>query len=79
MIDLNDLSQGHSHYSNNPVIVICCTVLFLVLRIAGYAIGELDIALSFILHILQLALAIVGLIAFRWSWIERKKKRHTPK
>lgn len=34
-----------------------------------------DAILELILHVFQFALTIAGLIAFWWTWNERKKKK----
>lgn len=74
MIDLNDLSQGHHNYSRNPIIVLVCLALNIVLEIF-HGLEVVNVIIEIFLHIGQGLLVIAGLIAFHWSWKERKNKK----
>lgn len=74
MIDLNDLSQGHPNtYSGKPLVVIVCLVLNIILEVF-HGLEVVSIVIEILLHIGQGLLVIAGLIAFHWSWKERKQK-----
>lgn len=73
MIDLNDLSQGHNDYSGKPIIVIVCLALNILLEIF-HGLEVVNIVIEIFLHVGQGLLVIAGLIAFHWSWKERKTK-----
>lgn len=88
MIDLNDLSQGHhDYYHHNPLVTVGCLLLVFVLEIVHVKlitildfleIGSLEylnVCIELVLHLGQGLLVIVGLVAFYWSWKERKDKK----
>lgn len=77
MIDINDLSQGHNHHhNNNPIIMALLIISSLSLKIIHMlSISEINEVVSLIVSIGQGALITTGLCVFRWSWLDRKKKK----
>ena len=77
MIDLNDLSQGHTnHHNNNPIYMAMLIISSLSLKIIHLVtITEMTDVLNLLVTIGQGALVTTGLIVFRWAWVDRKKKK----
>jgi hypothetical protein len=77
MIELHDISQGHpNHHNNNPIymgLIIISSICLKVIHLL--TITEMNEIASFLVTLGQGALITTGLIVFRWSWIDRKKKK----
>lgn len=54
--------------------VIAFYLLTMFVNMVSISLEGMDIVLELILHIFQFALTIAGLIAFYWTWNEKKKK-----